>query len=263
MSLVLHHAAYSTCSQKVRLVLFEKGVEFTSNELSFARQDQLKPDYLAINPNGVVPTLEHDGQVIMDSSVIAEYLDDVFPDTPLMPTDPVMRARARSWLRFMEEVPTKAIRVPSFQRVFLPTLRLIKSRNAFANDTDQRTLRKGFYGKMDNGHGFTDADIAESSQHLQLTVDRMEAALQDKPWIMGDQLTLVDLTLAPTIDRMLDIGCLEFFENAEKTMDWMQRLQARPCYEQAFYKGTRVSERTEFQYARLRNWLGEKLGASA
>ena len=88
-----------------------------------------------------------------------------------------------------------------------------------------------------------------------MAVDRIEASLADAAWIIGDQLTLVDLTMAPLIDRMLDLGCTEFFSNAPRVLDWMQRLQGRPSFDQAFYKGARLSERPEFQYARLRNWI--------
>lgn len=258
MTLTLYHSAYSTCSQKVRLTLAEKGLSYASNELSFAKQEQLRPAYLKINPNGVVPTLMHDGQVIMDSSVIVEYLEEAFPHPSLAPSDAVGRADMRVWLRFMEEVPTKAIRIPSFQRVFLPTLRLIKRRDGFAKDIEQRTLRKGFYGKMNKGQGFDAPEIAESDHHLQMTVERVENALAHGPWVMGAQLTL-----APLIDRMLDIGCLEVFENAPKTLDWMDRLQARPSYDQAFYKGARLSDRKEFRYARLRNWFGSIVAKDA
>lgn len=243
--LELYHSAYSTCSQKVRLTLAEKGLAYTSRELSFAKQDQLKPDYLKINPNGVVPTLVHDEVAITESSAIVEYLDEVLQDPPLMPADPLERARARAWLRFMEEVPTKAIRIPSFQKVFLPSLRLIKGKRAFSEDIAKRTLRQGFYGKMNAGKGFDTREIAEADHHLQMAVDRIETSLADATWIIGDQLTLVDLTMAPFIDRMLDLGCTEFFSNAPRVLDWMQRLQGRPSFDQAFYKGARLSERPE------------------
>ena len=75
MVLVLYHSPYSTCSQKVRLALAEKGLEYTSREISFAREEQLTPEYLKLNPNGVVPTLVHDGEPVTDSSCIMEYLD--------------------------------------------------------------------------------------------------------------------------------------------------------------------------------------------
>jgi len=86
--LELYHAHHSTCSQKVRLCLAEKGLEFESQLVNLAMKEQLAPDYLEINPNGVVPTLVDDGRVVIDSSVICEYLDEVYTDISLTPSDP-------------------------------------------------------------------------------------------------------------------------------------------------------------------------------
>jgi glutathione S-transferase len=81
----LYNAPVSTCSQKVRMALFEKELPWTDKTIQFARRDHLSDWYLALNPNGVVPTLVHDGHIIIDSSVINEYLEDVFPERPLRP----------------------------------------------------------------------------------------------------------------------------------------------------------------------------------
>src|SRR5258707_14151034 len=78
--LELYNAMQSTCSQKVRITLAEKGIDFVEHRLRLFKQDQLKPEYLKLNPNGVVPTLVHDGVPVIDSSVIMEYLDEVFPE---------------------------------------------------------------------------------------------------------------------------------------------------------------------------------------
>jgi glutathione S-transferase len=72
----LHHNGLSTCSQKVRLVLAEKGLEWQSRHLDLWQGDQQRPPYLALNPGAVVPTLVDEGRVIIESSVIMEYLDD-------------------------------------------------------------------------------------------------------------------------------------------------------------------------------------------
>lgn len=74
MSFVLHNAPQSTCSQKVRICLWEKGLTFAEKKLDLFKGDQLTEEYKKLNPNGVVPTLIHDGEVIIDSSVIIEYL---------------------------------------------------------------------------------------------------------------------------------------------------------------------------------------------
>jgi glutathione S-transferase len=119
--LTLYNAAHSTCSQKVRICLAEKNLPFKDVKLDIGKaKEHLRPDYLKINPNGVVPTLVDDGDVIVDSSVICEYLEEKYPEVPLAPADVVGRARMRAWMRFLEEVPTAAVRVPSFNMGFLP-----------------------------------------------------------------------------------------------------------------------------------------------
>ena len=83
MTLELYHYAISTCSQKVRLVLAEKGLEFESHTVDLLAGGQHAVDYVKLNPNHVVPTLVHDGRVLIESSLINEYLDEAFPEKAL------------------------------------------------------------------------------------------------------------------------------------------------------------------------------------
>ena len=89
----LYHADMSTCAQKVRLTLAEKGLPWESHLFNLRHRDQHDPDYLKLNPNGVVPTLVDRGTVIIESTVICEYLDDAYPEVPLRPSAPAERAR--------------------------------------------------------------------------------------------------------------------------------------------------------------------------
>src|SRR5712664_2893358 len=115
MPFTLYNAPQSTCSQRVRFVLNAKGLPFEEKKLDLLAGDQLKPDYLALNPNGVVPTLDHDGSIAIDSSVIIEYLDEIAPaPASFTPRDPVARAHMRSLMRFIDEMPAAAVRVPTF-----------------------------------------------------------------------------------------------------------------------------------------------------
>ena len=100
--LELYHGYTSVCAQKARLTLAEKGLEWKSHVLNL-NGDQLDPAYLELNPNGVVPTLVHDGNVLIESTVIMHYLDDTFPTPPLMPRDPRDRARAHLFKKLMDE----------------------------------------------------------------------------------------------------------------------------------------------------------------
>jgi glutathione S-transferase len=100
MSFTLYNASQSACSQRVRFVLNAKKLSFAEVKLDLLAGDQLKPEYLALNPNGVVPTLEHDGAIVIDSSVIIEYLDKIAPAlASFTPSDPVVRAKMRALIR--------------------------------------------------------------------------------------------------------------------------------------------------------------------
>ncbi len=230
----------STCSQKVRLTLFEKGLDFTDTRIDFRAKEHLTPAYLALNPDGVVPTLLHDGQPVLDSSVIMEYLDDVFADRPLSPASPLGRAKMRKWLRFIEEVPTTAIRIPSFNKVFIRHRKDLTEQDLTA-DTEKRTLRRTFYQEMGR-HGFSKARLDESIDRLRETVDRMDATLVKSEWLCGDALTLADFCVVPTIDRMRDLGLGALWADHEHFARWWVAIQARPAFDQTYAPGSRVSD---------------------
>ena len=97
--LELFHNDMSTCSQKVRLALAEKGLDWTDHHLNLRAADQQKLDYLALNPNGVVPTIRDYGTVVIESTVINEYLDDACPAPLLRPEDASARSRMRLWTK--------------------------------------------------------------------------------------------------------------------------------------------------------------------
>ena len=190
--LELYNFRQSTCSQKVRLSLAEKNLEWVDRRLDSRKQEQLSPDYLKLNPNAVVPTLVHNGAVILDSSVILEYLEDVFPDPSLSPSDPVGRAKMRKWLRYFDAVPTPSIRYPSFNRFLIRTFQNMDDAQ-LAAAANARPLRKHFYQRMGR-NGFPQEDIDRALENLGQSIDRVEAALADHggPWIMGEQFTIID-----------------------------------------------------------------------
>jgi glutathione S-transferase len=241
--LTLYNAAHSTCSQKVRICLAEKGLAFEDIRLDLGKaKDHLKPDYLKINPNGVVPTLVDDGDVIIDSSVICEYLDERYPQVRLTPDDLVQRARMRAWMRFVEEVPTAAVRVPSFNMGFLPRFEGLDRKQFEAEQSDVRPIRKQFYRRMGTG-GFKKEDVEASFEQLGNTCNRMDQALAVGPWLLGAQYSLADIIVAPLIDRMADLGFSDIWDpKYPRVADWYVRMQARPAFQQTFYSGSRMSE---------------------
>src|SRR3989449_9843183 len=98
--LELYHSVNSVCAQKVRIALAEKGLE-AKEHLMTLRGDQFDPAYMKLNPNAVVPTLVHDGHIITESSIILYYLDDTFPEKPLLPKAPIHRVKVRVFNQFI------------------------------------------------------------------------------------------------------------------------------------------------------------------
>lgn len=240
--LTLYHANHSTCSQKVRLCLAEKGLEYESKLVNLATNEQLAPEYLTMNPNGVVPTLVHDGRPVLDSGVICEYLDEVFPDNPLMPKDPVERAQVRAWICYIDEVPVAAIRVPSFNMAFLPRYDGLDDEAFQSEEADIRPLRKHFYEKMGR-KGFDDQEVDNAMEQLASSIARMEKGLADQPWLSGRDFGLADIIAAPFMDRLEDLGFAEMWEaGSPRVADWFTRLCDRPAYKEAFYPKSRLSE---------------------
>ena len=98
--LELYHNINSVCAQKVRIALKEKG---ELGALLTLQGDQNDPAYMKLNPNGVVPTLVHDGNAIAELSLILYDIDDAFSDPPLMPKTPVARHRVRLYNKLIDE----------------------------------------------------------------------------------------------------------------------------------------------------------------
>ena len=235
--LELYNAAVSTCSQKVRLVMAEKGLEYVDRQLSFAANDHLSDWYLRLNPNGVVPTLVHDDKVVTDSSVINEYLDETFPSHPLVPADPYERARMRVWRQYIDEVPTTAIRPPSFN-AFVVGIWARLSDEEWEAHKARMPLRKHLYQRMSR-NGFPKADIDEALERLEQTLERMDQSLREGPWLNGERFSLADISLVPTIVRMQDIGLDHMWAERPRVGDWYERVQSRPSFAAAYASGSR------------------------
>jgi glutathione S-transferase len=235
--LFLYHAPISTCSQKVRLVLAEKQLDWDGKSINFGKGDHLTAEYLKLNPNGVVPTLLHDGFPIIESSVITEYLDEVFPDIPVRPKGPKELAHMRAWRQYIDEVPTPSIRPISFNTFFVPIWSRM-TEDEFWDYTERLPLRKHFYRKMGR-NGFSAQEIDESIDRLSQALGRMEAALEHGRFIAGDQYSIADVNMTPTVVRLEDCNRADLWDKLPRVADWYERIKARPNFDIAYMPGSR------------------------
>lgn len=241
---VLYNAPQSTCSQRVRYVLHAKGKTFDEHKLDLFVGDQLKPEYLAINPNGVVPTLLHDGEPVTDSAVIIEYIEDILRDVAsLRPRDPLKVAQMRAMMRFIDEVPTPAIRIPSYNLAFLPHYQSM-TEEEFQALCDSKPLRREFLMKMGRT-GFPAAEMQEALGRLQRGIDRMASWIRSSggPWLMGSEMTLADISIMPVIVRMDDINLGHMWDAAPEIARWLANIQATEAFAKTYYHGSLLTEK--------------------
>lgn len=235
--LELYHYWSSVCSVKARIALAEKGLDWTSHHVDIFAGDQLTPEYLALNPNAVVPTLVHDGRPIIESTVIIEYLDEVFPDPPLTPRDPYDRALMRIFVKNGGDDLLQFIGLTSIDRYIGPKLRQRwkgheADLEAFINrKPGNRAMQlRAVRGQL------TREEINAAYARIDVALDRMEKMLTQRggPWLIGDY-SLADIAVAPHMHRLERLGEAKRWEQKRPAVaKWYERLNARPAIQKAF-----------------------------
>ena len=242
MAFKLYNAPQSTCSQRVRFVFNAKNLPFEEVKLNLLEGDQLKPDYLKLNPNGVVPTLDHNGAIVIDSNVITEYLDEVAPDHSFTPENPVERAHMRTLMHFIDEMPAAAVRVPTFNLAFLPSFQKM-SREAFVAMAESKPLRREFMLSMGQS-GFPKEEMDAALVRLRRTYERMDAEIKRSggPWLLGKKITLADVAVMPSLIRIHDLGKPDW-QDLPRVVTWFDNIRSQPAFKSTFYHGSLLSER--------------------
>ena len=230
----LYHFWDSFCSFKVRICLEEKALAWTGHHVDLMAFENLKPDYLAVNKKGVVPTLRYDDELIPESSIINEFLDDRHPEPSLKPADPLARARMRDWVKVEEDELFTAVRPASLN---------LMMKQAFAKyseaDLDRLladhprpylipTLKKMFLSPPEPNA------VEQSRKSLGATLKRMDQALsRSGPWLAGATYSLADIAAAPAIDRIQRLRMSDLWEPLPAVKDWLDRLTNRSAYKKA------------------------------
>ncbi len=229
----LWHATHSTCSQKVRLCLAEKTLAWTSHLVDLRRFEHLEPAFLALNPAAMVPVLKDGGQLVRESLVINEYLDEAYPEPPLRPRDPLAKARVREWTLYIAEEPTWAVKVPSFEKNIRPQLAGRYSQQEIeaiaARMPNRETAGRWVKAVRD---GFSRTEIDASMRRLAATLERMDASLRQGPWLAGENYSLADVDMAPFVHRIAALDA-KLIEARRRVADWYERVRAREAFHQA------------------------------
>lgn len=220
----------AVCAQKVMLCLTEKEIPAEIEHIDLTKLEQLQPAYLALNPNGVVPTLVHDGFVVTESTVINEYLDDMFAEPKLRPDSPRLRAELRMWGKVVDDVIHVSIRPLSFTRYVTERSKAMSGaeRESLRARTPKKEIAE-LWTRVAEAP-YTQPELSHYVHKIEEVLDRMEFVLIRQPWLAGDRYSLADLNITPYFRRLEQLEKAQLWEHRPRVRDWLLRIQARPSY---------------------------------
>jgi glutathione S-transferase len=225
--LELYHNINSVCAQKVRIALAEKGQKVTEHLLTL-QGDQNDPAYMKINPNGVVPTLVHDGNVITESSLILYYIDEAFPNPPLMPADPVARHRVRLYNKLIDEYMHNACTIMTFATAFRPRF-LKMNREAWLAEINKAPLkRRAEYKRSVIERGLESEFVIDALHQHQKMISWMADDLKRGPFLAGNAFSNADCAVIPYILRLELLKLGGMWQREPAIVDWWSRVRERP-----------------------------------
>lgn len=221
MTLELFHASESLCSQKVKLVLAEKNLEWKSHLLNLLTFENLQPNYIQLNPKVVVPTLIDDGRVITDSATIIKYLDRQFPNPKLTPAEPKLQEKMNNWIDLQDRFPMRELMYGNYRGIEGIILRRsVRVKEKLLPQLIQTypEFRQQYSAKLKDVREWNSTinnkqEIAEIDAKIKPILDRLEEQLSQTPWLCGDTYSLADTVWTVVLKRLNELKYDLLWEN--------------------------------------------------
>ena len=250
MALKYYHAEPAANSLKSMIPLLEKDLPYESVYVDLHKFEQHSDWFVAINPEGQVPVLDHNGAIITHTSVINEYLEDVFPEIPLRPRHPLGAARMRYWNKFVDEQVMNYVSMHGWHRMVGIIARSVESKE-FEKLMERIPLPDQRKKWRTARSGFAEADLKNATEKIVYAVDKVEKQLERTPWLAGDEYTLADINFYSMCGMMVErmFPELEIAHRCPRLLAWRERINARPAVARALAGEDRTAPG-------LRTWTG-------
>jgi glutathione S-transferase len=196
----LYHFPLSPYCRKVRLTLAEKKLEV---ELVEERYWEQSAEFLRRNPAGKVPVLKIDTRMLSESQAICEYLEEAFPNPPLMPRDVDTRYEVRRLCAWFDD--------------------------KFHSEVTSKLLYERVHKKL-MGQGYPDSkNVKSGASRIKYHIDYLGWLLEQRRWLAGDTMTLADFSAAA------HLSCLDYISDVDwnrnpAVKDWYAKIKSRPSF---------------------------------
>ena len=227
----LYHGSTSVCSQKVRVGLAELGLKYDSVLMDLQKGDQFTPDYRKLNSSAVVPTLVDDGLVVVESSLILDYLDRVMGAGQLSPKGIAAEVAAAHWLLRTLDIHA-AVNALSFSTAMREKIRASKTPEEIEQSLERMPDPVSRIKRLSLiKDGLDSVYVTQALQVLRRAFVDMQATLEPHGWVVGEAFSKVDVALIAYVDRLDRLGFSNLWHDEFPAIDdWLRKMQARPSY---------------------------------
>lgn len=232
-------------------VLAEKGAPFDFVFVDIFAFEESEPPFLAVNPEGAVPAVVHDGRLFNDSVFMCEYLDAALPGPSLMPDDPALRYQVRLRCRRSDDA-AQSVSMYAWHRLIRPTLKDLPADRLEAMIARNPTQERRIAFRRAALDGFTDEQVANARNRIAAYVHELDGALTGRTWLAGDAFTLADIiSFANFYAVTQSMGDAVSDATVPAFMVWLRRCYGRPALMESMKLGRSLSLRAFDVAARL------------
>lgn len=256
--LELYHHGTSACAAKVRLALAEKQLAWRGHIVDILAGEQFSAEFLRINPKAVVPVLVHDGRVIRESTVICEYIEEVFPEQPIYPADPFERAQVRIWTKAVDEELHPACSALTY--VVSHRYTILRNGAGSFEDFLRKGAGEGVAARERKWRwiheGLAAPGAADQIRLYDGYLRRMEQALGEHAWLASGSFTMADIALAPYLNRLDALSMQAMWEGGRypRVEAWFNRVRTRPTFAPALQDWVPPGLRIEMAENGRKSW---------
>jgi glutathione S-transferase len=233
----LLHFSGSTCSKKIRMFLDYKHIDWVSHPINLVKRENNSDWFMGINPRGLVPVLVHDGQVHIESNDILDYLERLYPAPPLMPAE--HSAELAELLQTEDELHVDLRNLT--MRFTAPTKLMQRTKEQLAQYANAGTGRVGgeadshkaeelaYWRNFAANKGITDTQVVESASRFKQELDKLENRLKSHDYLLGDTVSLADISWFVNINRILLAG-YPLQRLHPRVFAWRSRMMETPAF---------------------------------
>lgn len=240
--ITLYHNGASVCAAKTRMALNEKKLDWESKHVNLNEGEHLTPEFLKLNPKGLVPVLINGDDIVTESTLIIEYVEELFPENPLFPQSAFGKAQMRKWTKAVDEELHPACAALTFvtalRHVFLSLEP--EQLEEHLSTTPEFSITP-FWKQQQRDYIMQAFDAPGASDMIKLydrNIQKMNNALEGNEWLIGDIFTAADVAYTPYIYRLECLGMSGLWENGRmpNLERWWQSIKERPSFKQELVK---------------------------